>query len=227
MRIGGSETLRWPLFIIAVDLAAAGVAVVNYPALWTQPGALRFVLGPVGLLLVYAVLFTAAARARGQDWVAIRKAGWVFGLVTALIEVLDIGLENEAPARHGAAVSVAFMLAAFLLWGIAGARTAHSTGLLRCGVYAAIFASAICMLFAVGAGFVLEFWVVPPEPGYVVTSAEFHRSGWSDPRAFGLANTLDSGFTHLAIAPCVAALFGGTGALLRRMSEGKVKMEAR
>ena len=41
--------------------------------------------------------------------------------------------------------------------------------------------------------------------------AEFERSEWTDARALGVANTLDSGVTHLVIAPIVALMFGGTG----------------
>lgn len=70
------------------------------------------------------------------------------------------------------------------------------------------------MLIAVTGGFVVEFFVSPPEPAYVATWAEFKRSGWTDARAFALANTLESAFIHLVVAPFVALFTGGLGCLL-------------
>ncbi len=67
-------------------------------------------------------------------------------------------------------------------------------------------------------GFVIQFFVAPPEPGYISTWAEFKRSGWTDPSAFGVANTLDSGFTHLVIAPVVALVLGGVASLIASSS---------
>jgi hypothetical protein len=70
------------------------------------------------------------------------------------------------------------------------------------------------MLLAVAAGLTIEFFIAPPDPATISTWAEYRRSGWTDAYAFGLANTLDSAFTHLIIAPIVAMVFGGIGSLL-------------
>jgi hypothetical protein len=77
------------------------------------------------------------------------------------------------------------------------------------------------MLVAVAIGFVIQFFLAPPEAAYVATWAEFKRSGWTDPRAFGLANTLDSGFTHLVIAPVAALVFGGVASFIARLRPSK------
>jgi hypothetical protein len=77
------------------------------------------------------------------------------------------------------------------------------------------------MLVAVTPGFVIQFFASRPEPAYISTWAEFKRSGWTDARAFGLANTLDSGFTHLVIAPIVALVFGGVASFLAQFSSSK------
>jgi hypothetical protein len=80
------------------------------------------------------------------------------------------------------------------------------------GVLAGVSVAGICALIAVAAGCLIEFFVAPPAPAYVATWQEFGRSGWSDPRAFAVANTVDSGFTHLLLAPIVAALLSLGGA---------------
>ena len=78
-------------------------------------------------------------------------------------------------------------------------------------------------LIAVAAGFAIEFFIAPPDPAVVSMWAEYRRSGWTDSHAFGLANTLDSGFTHLFVAPIVAMVFGGIGSLLARFLRPAVR----
>jgi hypothetical protein len=68
------------------------------------------------------------------------------------------------------------------------------------------------MVIAVTMGFALELFIAPPSAGYIETWAEFQRSGWMDAHAFGIANTLESGFTHLWMGPVVALVVGSLGA---------------
>lgn len=52
------------------------------------------------------------------------------------------------------------------------------------------------MAVTVTAGLATELFIARPAS----TWPEFRRSGWLDPHAFGIANALDSGFTHLSDA---------------------------
>lgn len=206
------------LALIVLSLGMIVVAVARYPALFLQPGAHFLVAEPVFALVAYTVAILCFARARGPLWNRILPTALTFGLFSAAVEIVNIGIENGIPfSVHSPGVQIAFMLTIFTLWGIAGGRVARSLNSIRSGVLAAISSACICMLVAVTAGFVIQFFVVPPEPAYVATWEEFRRSGWADPRAFGLANTLDSGFTHLVVAPVVAAVFGGIASLLVRL----------
>jgi hypothetical protein len=127
-----------------------------------------------------------------------------------MFEVLNIGIENGIPfAVRGPILQIFFMLALFISWGVAGFHSARSLRSIRAGILTAICSAVICMLIGVAAGFVLQFFLAPLPPAYISTWGEFARSGWTDARAFGLANTLDSAFTHLVIAPIVALVFGG------------------
>jgi hypothetical protein len=212
------------LALIVLNLAMIAVAIARYPALFAQHSALLFVLEPAGILLVYAVATVSITKARGTTWNTIRKNAIAFGLITGALEVLNIGIENNAaPTARGPALSIGFMLIVFTLWGIAGARTARSCNSTRAGIFAAVISAGVCMLIAVAAGFVTELFVVPLDPASVSTWAEFKRSGWTDAHAFGLANTLDSGFTHLIIAPIVAMVFGGIGSLFSRFVTSRVR----
>jgi hypothetical protein len=201
--------------LIALNAGMAVFAIARYPALFEQHSAFVYVLELYGILLLYAVLTVYLVRVRGGGWNTILTNATIFGVITGAFELMNIGLENAAPAvAHGPAVSIGFMAIVFLLWGIGGARTVGSGNSIRAGMATAILSAGICMLIAVTAGFIVEFFIAPPAPVAVSMWAEYRRSGWTDAHAFGLANTLDSAFTHLIIAPIVAVVFGGIGSLL-------------
>jgi hypothetical protein len=139
-----------------------------------------------------------------------------------ILDVLNIAVENGIPiALHIPALTIAVMLTLFGSCAVAGFRTTRALGSTGAGVFAAVASAGFCMLVAVAGGFATQFFIHPPEPAYVSTWAEFKRSGWTDPRAFGLANTLDSALTHLVIAPNVALVFGGGASLLAQLRSGK------
>jgi hypothetical protein len=210
--------------LIALNATMAAFAVARYPAFFEQHSALVYVLEPIGILLLYTILTVYLVRVRGGAWNTILINATVFGVITGALELINIGLENVAPgASRSPAISIGFMAIVFSLWGIGGARTVRSGNSIRAGIATAILSAGICMLIAVAAGFLIEFFVAPPDPATVSKWAEYRRSGWTDARAFGLANTLDSAFTHLVIAPIVAMVFGSIGSLLA----GFVKPTAR
>jgi hypothetical protein len=173
------------------------LAVARYPAFFLQPGACVYLFEPISALVVYAVAIVLVARAHGQSWDAVLKTAIPFGFLTGIFEVLNIGIENGIPFRAaGPGVAIGFMIVVFTLWGVAGFRAARSLGSVGAGLLAAVSSGCICMIIAVATGFAVQFFLAPPDPAGVSTWAEFKRSGWTDPRAFGLANTLESGFTR-------------------------------
>jgi hypothetical protein len=216
------------LAFVAVNLRMAAVGVARCPAFFSQHGAHTFVLKPVCALLAYGVAVVFIARRDGPYWDWILKAALVFGGLTGTIEVINVGIENGIPfVAHGPVVPIGFMLTTFTIWGIAGFRTARSLKSTRAGLLASVFSAGICMLIAVAAGFIVQFLLAPPEPAHVSTWAEFQRSGWTDARAFGVANTLDSAFTHLVIAPIVALFSGGLASFAAQFTSTRVSPLAR
>jgi hypothetical protein len=201
--------------LISLNAGMAAFAIARYPALFEQHSAFVYVLELYGILLLYAVLTMYLVRVRGGTWNTILTNATIFGVLSGTLELMNIGLENAAPAAtHKPVVSIGFMAVVFLLWGIGGARTVGSGHSIRAGMATAILSAGICMLLAVTAGFIVEFFIAPPDPAAVSMWPEYRRSGWTDAHAFGLANTLDSAFTHLIIGPIVAVVFGGIGSLL-------------
>jgi hypothetical protein len=198
--------------MIAASIGMAIAAAERSPVYMQEPSARTILLGPVLSLVVYAGVIAVVVVNRGADWdVELRNAA-VFGSIAGLCEVTNIAFENGIPlAARGPALQIATMLLIFALWGVAGARTAQALKRFRPGVIAAVMSAGICMVIAVTVGFALELFVAPPQPDYVATWAEFKRSGWTDAHAFSIANTLDSGFTHLLMGPAIAAVVGSAG----------------
>jgi hypothetical protein len=203
-------------FLIAADAGLGALAVARYPAFFEQHSAGVYLLELCVVLFLYVVATVFLFRVRGGVWNTILANASVFGVITGILETVNIGIENSGiAAAHVPAFPIGFMVTVFSLWGIAGARTVRAGNSIRAGIASAVLSAGICMLIAVAGGF-LELLVAPPDPAGVSTWAEYRRSGWTDPRAFGVANTLDSGFTHLVIAPIVAAVFGGIGSVFAR-----------
>lgn len=201
--------------MIAASIAMAIAAVERSPGWIAHPGAAAILRAAWLALAVYAGAIVVVVANRGDEWdVELRNAA-LFGSIAGLVDVINMALE-QVGFGHAflAALSLASMLIVFLLWGLAGARTARDLHHFRPGVVAAVMSAGVCMVIAVTAGFATELFIAPPQPDMISTWAEFRRSGWLDAQAFGIANTLYSGFTHLWMGPVIALVVGSMGAWL-------------
>jgi len=202
------------LILVAASLLEAVAALASYPAFFWQPAAWGFVLRFGCAYVAYGVLIAVLA-ARASHLADILRLAAIWGTATAALEIANISIEHGWPlAAHGPALQIAFMLASFLLWGCAGGHAARRARSVWAGLLGGICSAAFSSLVSVPAGLCIEFFVSPPAPQYVAEWGEFKRSGWTDAHAFGIANALDSAFTHLLLAPSVAAIFALGSALL-------------
>jgi hypothetical protein len=203
----------------AVSLWAIYWGVRQYPPFWAQRGAWTYVCEPVAALLVYSGMVVWLSERRGAWWDKILLTAAAFGVAAAAVDLVGLIIEDGLLFHvRGPVMQIAMMLALFTLWGIAGSRAARALGSVRAGLLAAVLSAGVCMMIAVAAALIVQLFLVRPSLADVATWGEFKRSGWSNPRAFAIANTLDSGFTHFVIAPVIAAITGGVGSLLGRYS---------
>jgi hypothetical protein len=197
----------------AASLCAIYLGVRQYPAFWAQRSAWTYVWEPVAALLVYSGLVVWVSERRGGWWDKILRTAAAFGVATAGVNLVGLIIEDGLLFHvRGPGMQIAMMLTLFMLWGVAGWRAARALDSVRAGLLAAVLSASICMMVAVTAALIVQLFLVRPSLADVATWGEFKRSGWSNPRAFAIANTLDSGFTHFVIAPVVAAITGGVGA---------------
>ncbi len=218
MKAAVASTVRLTLLLgILLNLAMIGVRVFFYRPLLVMPGGLKFVLEPALLLIVYALLVMWTTSHTDPLRQRILQTGTPLGLLGGIVQIVHMFLQNLV--NFGAAngtVTLSFMLLTFLLWGVAGYRASRTTTSTGVGALAGSWSALVTMLLAVTFGFALLYSSIP-RLDYVATWPEFQRSGWGDVHAFSIANTLDSGFSHLLIGPFVGALFGGVAGIIARL----------
>lgn len=208
--------------MIAASIGMAVAAVEHSPGWISNPGAAAYLREAWLTLVVYAGVIVMVVANRGEEWDDELRNAAKFGTIAGFVEVVNVALKNIGPASARVpAVTVAAMLIMFALWALAGASTARELHHFRPGVAAAIMSAGVCMVFAVTAAFAIELYFAPPQPDFISTWAEFKRSGWMDARAFGIANTLNSGFTQLLLGPLVALPVGSLGAWIGKIRSNR------
>jgi hypothetical protein len=206
------------LLLIVVDLAQIALRVASYPSFLRWPGASRY-LGPVILALIgYSIwivgMLALAPRWRGA-WGAL-GVGTVIGLVGGCMEITGITIESllTLPQPVVSVATLFAMLALFALFGVAGFAGARRARVFWPGLAAALWSAIVAAIIAVTFGFLLMSLALPQLARGMVGDPDYLRSGWTDPAAFAIANTLDNGVSHLLMAPGIAAALGGLGAVL-------------
>jgi hypothetical protein len=203
------------LLVIGLNLLLIAGQVVLYSPLWSQPGALTYLLEPVVLLLIYAVIAVWVTAAPTSDRSRALLCGSVMGLVTGTLWIINLALETFADlSRLGLLATAPFLLGSFVLWSAVGFRTAQRTGLLSSGVLAAIWSAMICVLMTIGFGLLLTYTSLPRLERQLVTDPDFLRSHWWDLHAFAIANSFDSAFSHLLGGLLIGTIMGVAGGAL-------------
>jgi FtsH-binding integral membrane protein len=205
--------------MIAASIGMAVFAVERSPGWTLNPGAAMYLREAWFALLVYAGAIVVVVANRGEEWDEELQNAARFGTIAGLVKVANIVLEHARSAETRIpALNIAAMLIIFVLWALAGARTARDLRHFRPGVIAAVMSAGVCMVIAVTAGFAVELFISPPRPDLISTWEDFKRSGWIDAHAFGIASTLDSAFSRLWMGPAIALAVGAVGAGIGKMT---------
>ena len=202
------------LTLVAVSVVMIGVRVALYLPVLVQPGGSLSVLAPVGVLLVYGLLGGWITAHPPRDHAAALRTGTACGVVSGLVSVAHMAQEAYVPLppRELAIVTWVFILAMFAPWAFAGFAAARRTRHVPLGLLAAVWSSAVCMVLTVSFGFGQLLTSLDRLQRHDVGSPDFLRSGWTDLRAFAIADIFEAGFWHLVIGPIVALLLGGIAA---------------
>jgi len=214
------RVLRLSLLLgIALNLMIISTQVSAYRPLLRMPGGLMFVVEPVVLLIVYALLVVWATRGGGQARQTVLRIGTPLGLISGGLEVVHITVENFA-SFSGRATSIstgAFMLGLFLLWLIAGYRVTRSTANVGSGLLAGSWSAIVGMLITATFGLMLLNTSLPRLELKNIGSPDLIRSGWTDLRAFAIADIFEAVVKVLLLGPVLGAIFGGIGGGISRI----------
>src|SRR5215472_14323159 len=100
-REGGPNVLRRILLVsalltlVVILVATAAVGVARYPAFLHQPGARTLVVELFSVVLAYVLAIGFILRAHSRYWRTILRWAVLFGAVTGIVEILNIGIENS------------------------------------------------------------------------------------------------------------------------------------
>ncbi len=207
---------RLLLGLIVLDLALIAIRVLLYDAFLAQQGSLVFIVEPVVLLLTYAGIVLATTANPSPNRLLALRQGTKVGLVTGVMWLVNLMLETftNLSGLVGIVATAPFLLGGFLLWGIAGNWATHHTGSIGLGILAAVWSAMVCVLITVTFGFLLAYTSLPILEHILTRNPDFLRSHWTDVRAFAIANTFDSGFSHLLGALLVGMIVGTIGSLM-------------
>lgn len=203
------------LLAISLNLLLIAGRAVLYSPLWSQPGALTYLLEPVVLLLVYAAItvWVTAVITSDRRWALFY--GSVIGVVTGVLWIINLALETFADlSALGLLATAPFLLGGFVLWGAAGFHTARRTGSVSSGLLATIWSAMICVLMTIAFGLLLTYTSLPHLEHQLVADPDFLRSNWRDLRAFAIANSFDSAFSHLLGGLLIGIIVGAMASCL-------------
>jgi len=110
-------------------------------------------------------------------------------------------------------LTVAVMLATFTSWFGSGWWVGRNSLAAMAGAWAGCWSAIVSVTLAIMCGFLGMYFNVP-SPEYVATWPEYIQSGWGDPQAFAIVNTIDSATSHLLTALLLGPILGGAGGIV-------------
>lgn len=205
------------LGLIAVVLFTCVLVVIRLSEYrsYFAPNATAYLAKLSAIFFVYICAILLSDRLHASFRIGVFRLALICGFGSGLLEISTIAGENDAfPFRVPQLVG---LLSVFATWSIAGFWATLSLRSVKAGLLTSVAGAGVCMLIGVAGGVAVEMFVAPTNPALVATWQEFKRSAWTDPAAFQIANTLDSAFSHLLLAPVVAIVVGAVGAGLGKL----------
>ena len=200
------------LVLLVASLLMVGILCLGDHSPLSMTGGTRFVVEAAIPLGIYSLAVLTAPRLVPSR--RVYRAGFVFGLISGALQIIHMSLEVSGQhVGERAGVTLMFMMGSFALWCVVAVRIRLSGGSKSDAIAAAVLSAITTMVVAVTFGIFLAVTGYP-DPRYVSTWPEFIQSGWSDVRAFAIADTFEAAASHLIVAPIIGVLVGGLGLLI-------------
>ncbi len=200
--------------LVLLDFVLVGLILVRAPLLLQAPYFSTTLFTSLLLLLYGGVgvafpKFVHSTNVQNVLWQASRV-----GPLVGLFFVISITVEYFVDLNQTASLlsTFGFMGLIFLAFIIAGSLGTRFTGYWLSGVLCSIWSALLGVLIALSFGMMVNLFFL--QRLEAISTADYMRSGMSDPAAFVFFNTLDTASTHLFEAPISAAIFGMLGAVI-------------
>jgi hypothetical protein len=209
MSSGAQPILRIPLTLLALaDLALLGKLLWPWPEVLSLPLNGATGIDPVVILVCYIVLiFWIVGSFQNSIGKALQSAS-LLGLLAGLLLVAEIFFKSHAedPAQVETLTGILFAVVA-LLWGIAGLRSAQTTGNSGLGMISGIWSAMVSGLIAAAAILGQALYDGPPPPSQDPWR-QYEGLAVGNPATLALVSTLNSTTFYLLVGPLVGAAIG-------------------
>ena len=196
--------------ILTFALMAGGVS--RYPASLSQGGVWSF----IATAIAWVAYGGAAFWARRQTADSMRSAlgqGARIGIFPGAIAILNHTVEIFAnlDSSLSSILGVSMWGLMFLSFGVAGSITYRRTGSLQLALVSSVWAAIISTVGILLYGYLISYLCMPRMQQILLGA--FGQSKMTDLPAFVIQNTMESGASHVLLAPVIAAIFGLAGGL--------------
>lgn len=209
MGSGAPPTLRFPLILLTIaDLVALGTRL--WP--WQQVGNLPLNgatgIDPAVCLIAYVVVFFWIGNTHDDSTRKALLSGALFGLLAGLLLAGEVVLGAQPPVPDISPVQhlrLGLLVAAGILWGIAGIRGSRIAGDTADGLVAGIWSAMSSALLGCGAVLAESYLAAAPAPETLDPWKQYEGLAIGNPATQALVHSLNLATAFLLFSPLLGA----------------------
>jgi hypothetical protein len=199
------------LILLAVaNLTVLGLRLWPWQEMLNLPGNGTTAIDPVVCLLGYIALIFWISSNLNESIQKALAAGTTLGLLAGIFLVAQVVLQARpaaADAFHPVQVRIGLLIAAGLIWGIAGLRGSRVTGNAGIGLLSGAWSAMASCLMACAAVFA-EMYLAGPPPESQDLWKQYEGLAIGNPAAQALVQSLNSATWFLLLGPLAGAGLG-------------------
>ena len=211
MGTSASPTLRIPLILLALaDLALLGMSLWPWQEVVNLPLNGATGIDPAVCLVAYMGLMFWIGNTRNQSTKQALSTGAMLGLLGGLLLAGRVAYNAQpgiANAPQSGTISKGLLVAAALVWGIAGFRSAKAAGDAASGMLSALWSGMTSGLLACGA-VLIEMYLAAPVPETTDPWKLYEGLAIGNSATQALVQSLNMATGFLLLCPLAAAVLG-------------------